>query len=167
MKRIDIIFDIETDGLDPIKNRVTAIGVKTEKSEFILIDKDESKILERFWRFLSKFEYFRLIGFNNYAFDNYFINIRSFKHNVKVIDVKSKILDLRYILSFGNKFKNGNLGDYAELLNETKYSGLSGELMVDAWTHEKINIIIKYLRQDLRLTAKIYERCMEIGLIEK
>lgn len=103
-----IIFDIETDGLNPIKNRVTAIGIKTDKVEYIIMENDEAKMLERFWSFLKKFEYFKLIGFSNYQFDNYFLNIRSFRHNVKVMDVRTKLIDLRNILAFGCRFKKRN-----------------------------------------------------------
>ena len=161
----DIILDIETDGLNPIQNIVTAIGIKTDKVEYVIMEQDEAKMLERFWSFLNKFDSFRLIGFNNYQFDHYFLNIRSFKHKVIIKDVRSKILDLRSVLAFGGKFKNGTLNDYAQLLGEEKYAGLTGELVIDAWKNKKFSIIEKYLRQDLRITYKIYLRCKEIGLI--
>jgi len=161
----EIVFDIETSGLSPIKDRVTAIGLKTNVQEIVIMDNDESKILERFWRFLSKFPYYKLIGFNSYQFDHYFINIRCFKLNVKIIDIRSRIVDLRSILAFGGRFKNGTLSNYAELLGESKYDGLSGQLMVDAWKNRKLSIIEKYLRQDLKMTYRIFWRCKEIGLI--
>jgi len=161
----DIIFDVESDGLNPLQNRLTAVGVKTSKWEYVIMEDDEAKLLDRFWKFLGKFEYFRLIGFNNFQFDNYFLNIRSFKHNVKIIDCRNNLLDLRNVLAFGGKFKNGKLEDYAGLLGEQKYAGLTGELVVDAWKNKKLAIIEKYLRQDLRMTFKIYERCKEIGLL--
>jgi len=56
----DVIFDIETDGLNPINNRITAIGVKNGFGEDALIDKDEKYILEEFWQMVSrKYPYLR------------------------------------------------------------------------------------------------------------
>lgn len=161
---MNIIFDIETDGLNPIDNRITAIGLKTEKEEIILMDKDEAIILQQFWQYLKQFQSFRLIGFNNYSFDNYFVNIRCFKHKIKIIDVRNKIIDLRLILSYGGKFKNGTLDDYSQLLGFKKYLD-SGEIVIDAWKNQKLDLIEKYLRQDLKLTYMVFQRCQEVGLI--
>jgi len=160
-----IIFDIETDGLNPIENRITAIGVKTEDKELVFMDKNEAKILTDFWNFLRTFENFRLIGFNNFQFDNYFVNIRCFKHDIRIIDVRNRIIDLRSILAFGGKFKNGTLDDYGGLLKMSKFKGMSGSLIAEAWKHEKFQTIEKYLRQDLKLTFAIYNRCKKIGLL--
>lgn len=160
-----IVFDIETDGLNPLENRITAIGIKTDKQEIVIMEEDERRMLERFWTFLSRFDKFRLIGFNNFNFDQYFLNIRCFKHNVKILDVKGRTIDLRFVLSNGNRFKNGKLGEYAFLLGFKKYSDLGGELVVDAWKNRKLGIIEKYLRQDLKITYAIMLRCGEIGLL--
>src|SRR3989339_1694868 len=99
-----ICFDIETTGLNPIKDRITAIGVKNGFGADALIDEDEKYILENFWEMVRhKGPYLRLVGFNCLSFDMPFIMIRSFKHGVKVVNVKGKVVDLREVLSHGNK----------------------------------------------------------------
>ena len=81
-----VCFDIETTGLDPIKDRITAIAVMNGFGADALVDKDEKRMLEELWAMLGrKMPYFRLVGFNCMSFDVPFILVRSFKHNVKVL----------------------------------------------------------------------------------
>jgi len=83
----ELCFDIETSGLDPLKDRITAIGVSNCFGTDAIIDKDEKHILEEFWKGIkSRYPYVRLIGFNCWSFDMPFIIIRSLKHNVKIFD---------------------------------------------------------------------------------
>ena len=45
-----IIYDIETTGLTPLKDRIVSIGIKTKEDERILINNDEKKLIQDFWK---------------------------------------------------------------------------------------------------------------------
>jgi len=163
---IRIVFDIETLGLDPIKDRVTAIGLKTDAEELIITYKDEKRILNEFWDYLAKKKYFRLVGFNSISFDVPFLYLRSFKHNVEVFNVDGRSIDLRLVLNHGRAYAKGKLEEYSKLIGfKTKYHGFSGKHIPLLWKHGKIEELKEYLLQDVRMTHAVLERCLKVGLI--
>jgi len=164
---IDIIFDIETMGLDPLNDRITAIGTKQGKKEIIFTHEDEKVMLDEFWDYLRgwKLNEIRLIGFNSYPFDVPFLLIRSLKHNVKVVDIRYKNLDLRRVMINGS-YKKGTLEDYAILVGHYgKFKGMDGPVVAMLWKQGKTKELVKYLVQDLKMTYALYQRLEEIGLI--
>jgi len=166
MERVNIVFDIETTGLDPFKDRVVAIGVKTDTDECVITEKSEQVMLEKFWRKLEQQSYFRLVGFNSTTFDIPFLNIRSLLYGVKVVDVRGKHIDLRFVLSYGQHFKNGKLEDYAKLLGiKPKYNGFTGAHIPILWEHGKIDELVEYVLQDARMTYSIFNKAKRVNLL--
>ncbi len=160
---MDIIYDLETDGVNPLKDRITAIGIKTADEEKIITHKDEKRILEEFWAFLSNKD-FRLIGFNNQSFDDRFIIIRSFRHNIKVVDLKSRSMDLRLIL--GGKHSKGTLEEYSRMIgHKENYNGFTGSHISLLWQRGDIKELREYLMQDALMTYAIYIRLKEMGCL--
>lgn len=167
---MNIIFDIETTGLDPLRDRIICIASKLNGKEEAIINADEKVILEKFWNSIKEIKTkdlgFRLIGFNCWSFDLPFLIIRSFKHGVNIVDTRGKVIDLRHLLSYGNKYQNGKLSDYAELIGlEQKYNGYNGSDMKKLFEDGKLAEIEKYALSDIKITFGIYERALEIGLI--
>ncbi|KKU13155.1 MAG: hypothetical protein UX17_C0026G0009 [Parcubacteria group bacterium GW2011_GWC2_45_7] len=82
------------------------------------------------------------------------------------LDTSGKVIDLRYLLSYGNKYQNGKLSDYAELIGlEQKYNGYDGSDMKRLFEEDKFAEIEKYALSDIKITFGIYKRALEIGLI--
>lgn len=162
-----ICFDIETTGLNPIQDRITAIGIKTSGMETAIIDEDERNILEKFWELVGwKYPYIRLVGFNCQGFDMPFIIIRSFKHFVKVSDVRGKVIDLRLVLSHGNRYQQGKMEEYAALIGlKGKHNGYDGSDAIRLWKEDELEELRKYVLSDVRATYGIYERVKGVGLI--
>lgn len=161
----EIAFDIETTGLNPFKDRVISIAVKTDTEEHIFTNKKERIILEKFWSFLRSLESIKLIGFNSFTFDIPFLYIRSLKHKVRAIDVRYKSVDLRFLIAFGNKFKSGTLEDYSKLIGYTaKYNGYSGKHLPLLWKEGKLDKLKEYALQDVKMTFELYQKVKEIGL---
>lgn len=164
----DMCFDIETTGLDPFSSRITAIGVSNGFGTDAMVDKDEKYILEKFWEGVRrKYPYIRLVGFNCQGFDMPFLIIRSLKHNIKVFDLKGRIIDLREVLSNGNRYQKGKLDDYAKLIGiEQKYNGYSGFEAIRLWNENKLDELKEYVLTDVRITHKLYERMKETGIVK-
>lgn len=162
-----ICFDIETTGLNPLQDRITAIGLRNKDAELAIIEEDEKKLIEDFWKAAAKnYPYVRLVGFNCFSFDMPFIIIRSFKLGIKVVDVRGKIIDLRLVLSQGNKYQQGKLDDYAKLIGlKSKYNGYDGADAIKLWETKNILELEKYVLSDVEITFGIYERVKEVGLL--
>ncbi|MEK6839960.1 MAG: ribonuclease H-like domain-containing protein [Nanoarchaeota archaeon] len=167
MEKVSIIYDIETTALQPFDHdaRITAIGIKTDSQEIIITHEDEKCILENFWGFLKQFDDFRLIGFNNFGFDSQWLIIRSFKHNIPIVEFSHKSVDLRYVLSNG-KVTKGTLEDFSLLIsNNGKHKGMKGSTAIELWRNNNIQELKEYLLNDVRMTYTIFQRLQSIGVL--
>ena len=169
MERKDIIFDIETATLDPLdeKAKVICIGLKCRDGEIaVLTEETEKELLQKFWG-LKYFEgWFRLIGFNSSQFDIPYLLVRSFKYGIKIPDIKGKSVDLRFVLSYGNKFKSGKLDDYSSLFLGNKFKKINdGATVTELYEKGKWDELTTYCGNDVFLTYKIYERLKQMGIL--
>ncbi|MBI2176392.1 ribonuclease H-like domain-containing protein [Candidatus Woesearchaeota archaeon] len=166
MERTDIIFDIETTGLDPLTDRVVSIGVKVGAENTLIMDKDEAAMLNQFWGGLRSYEWFRLVSFNGSTFDIPFLNIRSLLHSMKVVDVRGKHIDLRFVLNYGQKFGNGKLQEYADFLGIAgKYEGIDGSAVPLLYANGDFEMIERYAIQDVETTFELLQRAKQVGLV--
>jgi uncharacterized protein YprB with RNaseH-like and TPR domain len=161
------IMDIETNGLNPIKNRIISISL-LEISNSIpttFYGEDEKRTLEQFWNCIRDCE--GVITFNGDSFDLPFIIARSLIHQVKIRkDLKN--LDLRKIVnSFWysyEKHSNGTLRDWASILGfivETE----DGEKMIELYNKKNWKEIVFHNSEDVKITKLLHQRCLECGAI--
>jgi uncharacterized protein YprB with RNaseH-like and TPR domain len=164
---VDVIYDIETNGLNAQDDdRVCAIAVKIDDIERVFIGPDEKTVLTDFWDQTRQFKDFRLVGFNSASFDLPFLLVRSFKHGVIVPNLKYRSVDLRLVLSMGNKFAKGKLEDYAKLIGAPmKLNNWSGAQAIILWKEGRYDELSEYVLQDVRITDSILQRCKQIGVI--
>jgi uncharacterized protein YprB with RNaseH-like and TPR domain len=161
-----LVFDIETTGLSPFDDRVTVIGLRVDDTDYTFINEDEEVMLREFWSFTELFLRWKLVGFNIYAFDIPFLVARSFKYGIRIPDLKYRVVDLRLMLSFGNKYAKGKLEDFARLLCvPAKLNGLTGAEAISLWHDGNYDDLKSYVLQDVNITAQIFERCLEVGLL--
>lgn len=170
LKMKDIIVDLETLDLNPVNSdsRIVAIGVRCGKYENVLMHRNERILLKKFFALPFFQERFRLIGFNSFSFDFPYLIIRSFKYGLKIPDIRGKTIDLRYVLSYGNKMQKGKLIDYGQLiLGElgNKYQDLNGDAIYGLWKSGRHDLIKEYCLQDTRITYTIYERLKYMGIL--
>lgn len=161
---MNVILDIETTGLSPLDDRITAIGVKTETESNVFMDSDEKVMLGDFWAWLSAINNPIIIGYNVFAFDIKFLALRSMKHDVEVpVYLKHNWLDLQYELAFYRD-------KYVKLDEYLKFAGLgnkngTGLQAIKLWKEQKFDELKAYCKQDVELTYELYKRCKKCGIV--
>ncbi len=161
-----VVFDISSEGLDPLKHRICGISVKTSQEEHIFAERDEKTILERFWSYIEQNLARKIVGFNSDNFDIPMLIIRSMKHNVSIPDIKEKTIDLRKIIFKEIEKPKGKLSDFKELLGmEFPESGFKKMHMSILWEDKSILELNQYLLRDVKITWELYERLIGVGLL--
>lgn len=164
----DIIFDVETTGLNPIEKgaRITCIAAMTlEGHEFLECDDDEKKMLRRFFEFLWMYTPSKIYGFN-ISFDLRWVMLRALKHKLKLpFDLRCKSVDLRKILSLGEYRCKGTLDDYVSYLSLGKKLESDGKVAIQLWDQKKLVELMHYCIQDVRLTFLLMVEMKESGLL--
>ena len=158
-----IVFDISTDGIELLKNRIVGITTKSATEERILTYRDEKKILEEFWHYVNSFQ--KIAGFNSSNFDVPMLIIRSIKHKIQIPNLKDKLVDLRNII-FGGYERKGKLEDIQQLLEisffDSRYKKMHMSLL---WEANNIPKLKEFLLRDVKITWQLYEHIEGAGLI--
>jgi uncharacterized protein YprB with RNaseH-like and TPR domain len=163
----NILFDIESTGLDFFFNHIVSIAVKDveTKETNCFYGVDEQKILEDFWNFVG--DGANLISYNGDSFDCPAIIKRCIIKNVKIKNFKST--DLRKTASgfwFSyNSHEKGKLSDWATSLGMDVKTSPGSEVprlfMENKWEEIKNHNI-----EDIEILEKLYNRCNDIGLFK-
>jgi len=163
--------DIETLGLNPISDRIIAIGVLNVEQDIpaILYGENEKQILTQFWNAVKNSD--ELLTFNGDGFDIPFIIVRSLINNVKICENfnKIKITDIRkvvnsFFISY-NKFSKGTLRNWAEILGITPETHNGGE-MSELYLKKNWSEIKKHNEEDLFILKQLYIRCINCGVLK-
>jgi len=164
---LDLIFDIETSGLNHKEHRITCITVmhKDISKPLSFCDQDEFIILQNFWAYVNKIKPDRFIGFNNFMFDNKFLFWRTV-----FLDIDSgfplldfgKSIDLRPILGIyqkrfygAQKYEKGKLEDYCGLFGIST-SPHSGAECVRFFEQNEFGLIQEHCEGDVSATWELY-----------
>jgi uncharacterized protein YprB with RNaseH-like and TPR domain len=175
------IIDIETTGLNPMQDRIVAIGVGVLNEDLamgkiIITNMDEKKLLEEFWGVVDSESIDKIIGFN-VDFDWQFLKLRSLYHRVKLKHFRkySGRVDLREILNGSNgRYKKGTgLKDYIKFFGfDIDEDDKDGSEVPELWSRyldgdkEVLHEITYHLEKDLDRTYVIYKILVDCGLIE-
>jgi uncharacterized protein YprB with RNaseH-like and TPR domain len=167
-----IFFDVETTGLDAIRQRILCICciVKTETEEKMIdfCDEDETKLLNEFWNYINPNEDL-LISFNGDTFDIPFIYKRSIINRVRVKKLnKNFCQDLRKVVnSFFfcfSKYERGTLSEWASHLGFTVETD-DGSKMPILFANKDWKGILDHCHEDIKITKALYDRCEEVGIL--
>ncbi len=162
----EVVFDISSEGLEPIQHRIIGISVKTALEERIFTSRNEKHLLEMFWAYMRNKNFDKIIGFNSDYFDIPMLVVRSIKHKIPMIKLRDKSIDLRRVL-FGGEKKKGTLTDFQNLLGieivENGYAKMHMSLM---WERDNMEKLKEYLLNDVRITWKLYLILRRAGLID-
>lgn len=167
------IIDIETTGLSPWSERITCIGVQiirstdvessVRKEPLCFTCENEVRLLSELWSVLLQNKVNYLVGWNIDGFDWPFLKIRSAILNVplgRYFHKYSERLDLMNVLKCGRWAK---LDDAAQaLFGEGKIACNPVEL----WQEGKLDELTKYNVQDVKLTSRIFQRCIDCCIVQ-
>jgi len=165
-----VIFDIETTGLDPLFSKISCICVLDIETQTIesFCGSDESLILKQFW---SSVNLATLIyNFNGDSFDLPFILQRCLINNVRVSEnyPRMKFIDLRkvttaFFVSY-DKSTPGKLSDWARIL-QIPVKTSPGKEMIEKYYEKDWEFIKAHCMEDCQITLALYNRCKSVGLI--
>ena len=156
-----MVFDLSTEGLEPLQHRIIGVTTKTVKEERIFTDRDEKILLESFWNYIKENNFNRIVGFNSDCFDIPMLITRSIKHRVSIAKIKGKCIDVRKKITY----KKGTLDDFRQLLGiefpESRYAKMHMSLL---WEDDNLNNLKDFLLRDVRVTWELYKHVDEAGL---
>jgi hypothetical protein len=155
---------VENAALDPLTGQVLAIGMVIDGVTRILAY-PEPETLECFWS-EARGDMERvnpLVGFNIFQFDLPFLIKRSWKYGIQVPRNIRRgrywgegMVDLREVWQLGDRQARGSLDAICRHLGLGKKTG-SGKDFARLFAEDRY-AALEYLRNDLRLTAKLAER---------
>lgn len=151
----ELVFDIETTGLNPLHERITCICAKVNGgNEYRGSHTNEKGLIKDFLNFLISEKADILISANGKDFDLPFIFTRAYisgigieeidyLKNVEHFDIINDITDRKISLNnlariYGFQLKSGNGFDAIKLFNEMKLDELMNYCMDDVLLTEKI-----------------------------
>lgn len=95
-----LVFDIETEGLDPQLHRIRQIGIRTNKGFESIIEitdddpQTEIDAIRRFFEIVKEEKPSIVTGYNSENFDFYFFEQRLAKHGVKMVKLTSDLFPI-------------------------------------------------------------------------
>jgi len=163
--RRSLIIDIETTGILPWESRLICISLMDPADpdlEVITIyDEEEEKTVRIFIEVLQQNGIEELIGYN-LLFDYRFIFAKCLRYRIAapILD-EQKLYDIMEIMEKGRRGfvygrnKPGRLEDWTKFLfGESKL--MTNREMLQAWGEGRVDDIIKYNRDDVRKTYKLW-----------
>lgn len=152
----ELIFDIETTGLDPFSDMVIAIGYSTNKRATVLMG-DEKEILMKFSKMLKRAE--KVVGFNITDFDMPFLLIRCIKHSVAISFPEA--VDLSKLSPHRKR-----LEDWCRFLNIKRTYELNGSRILELYLKGKLDLVKKHCLDDVKAAREVWSR-YKLVMLEK
>lgn len=157
------IIDIETEGLEPWKDRIICIGARDTENHktIVFFNEDERTILEEFVKYYQRNGFQEIIGFN-VNFDIRFIFAKCLKYeipapvlfNSEFTDIMDNVRAVRRMYSYN---KPGKLDEWLQFI-----FGIGklekGESIKDLFEGREFTRIIAYNKQDVDMTFELWKR---------
>ena len=165
---INIIFDIETTGLNAMTDKITCISFKKDEDRIISFCGDmEKEILQNFWFVIRNNPGCNLIGSNSDGFDIPFIVKRSIINRVHICKLFNNVDLRKEANSFGfsyNKYEKGSLDDWGKILGfESKFT--NGGEVAQLGKEGNYEEVRKHCEYDIEISKVLFDRLREVGVL--
>ena len=163
-----LLFDLETNGLNPLKGRITCISCKVfGVSEIVSFSGDfESKILGDFSEFVLAHKVTKLVAYNGWVFDVPFLRVRAMANRVRVPSVfwrEGNLTDPYHVLT---RSKKGRQVEFAALVGVgTDLFFGDGKECIEWFEKGDFDKICKHCESDIVALDAIYSRMYECGYV--
>ncbi len=157
------VLDIETEGLEPWKDRLICIGCRAVdgKKTFVFFEDDEKTTLEQFLAWFNRNGFNEVIGYN-LSFDMRFLLAKCLKYeipapelfNALFTDVMDNVRAVRKMYSYN---KPGKLDDWLQYIFGIGKLEKTGSIKNLYGRHE-FTRIINYNKQDVEMTLALWQR---------
>ena len=150
--------------LSPLTGKILAIGLLRD-GKYTILEGDEKNIINDFWNYWRKYDPQPFVGFNIFNFDMPYILRRGYRLGIDhPRDVQSNnrywkdnLIDLMNYWSLGVYGERISLDNFCKFLGVKGKSG-SGKFFSELY-EEDHDAAIEYLKNDLDITAKVWEKC--------
>ena len=149
---VELIFDLETTGLDPFSDQIVAIGHSLRGRASVLMN-GEKEMLTRFAQVLKGVD--KLIGFNITDFDIPFLLIRCMKHSIPV-----KLPEVFDLVKLSPHRKR--LEDWCRLLDIKRSYEVDGSRVLDLYLNKKLDFVKKHCLEDVNAAKIIWKRYKKV-----
>ena len=161
----EIVFDIETTGLNPLESRITCISAKIDANEIIsCCEEDEKLILQWFFTIVADDD--TLVSFNGNNFDIPFIVKRCIINNVKMTHNIS--LDIARVINCAaltaKSIDYGSLNFWSKILLGTEKME-NGEKCIDYFKNKEYDKLRKHNEEDVRITKILLDKLRELRIL--
>jgi len=160
MKRC--VIDVESEGLEPWKDRLICVGCRDTDSPKtkVFFSEDEKDLVNEFISYYNRKGFNEVIGFN-VSFDLRFIFAKCLKYRIPApklfnshfVDVMDNVKSIRRMYSYN---KSGKLDDWLQYL-----FGIGklekGKSVKDMFEKREFTRIILYNRQDVNMTYELWK----------
>lgn len=157
------VLDIETEGLEPWKDKLICIGCRDTDSPktIVFFDENEEVLLKRFLAYYVRWGFQEVIGFN-VSFDLRFLFAKCLRYKLPApklfnsffTDVMDNVRAVKKMYSYN---KPGKLDDWLQFI-----FGIGklekGESVKDLYERREFTRIIQYNKQDVNMTYKLWKR---------
>ena len=157
-----VYIDIETEGLNAYKQRITCIGIQVVKQRKVIIEeaiyhRDEKKLLQQFLDIYNRYSdnIYETITWNGEKFDHPYIYVRCLKHSLKYCVVNGEDIKLHFPEFLFDKWRRPSLNDAAEFLELGIEKSADGADAPYMFKYGKIAELKRYCLQDVRIMRKI------------
>lgn len=165
-----LIYDIETEGLNPWEDDLFCIGVKDVQNNrtFVIREETERETVRKFISFVSRRNFDTVVGYN-IGFDDRFVFAKCLKYNIQTngffqvyetdrIDLMDK-MQLPYKSYSTND--SGSLDDWTEFLFGEEKSEDNSDIpaMIDNGDYRTVE---DYCEKDVELTYRLWKRVSSV-----
>jgi predicted PolB exonuclease-like 3'-5' exonuclease len=155
--------------LSPMTGRILAIGYVTgqdgDSKVMIECDENEAAMIQHFWDYLDATRTMmapQLVGFNSNSFDLPYLIKRSWKHGIKVPQLRKGnywdtfvALDIRDIWQLGDRQAVGSLDTVSRFMGLPGKSGSGADFAT--MLQKDRDAALAYLRNDVLLTKALWQ----------
>lgn len=155
-----IIFDIETTGLNPMRDKVLTVQLK--HGDKIAIwklweENDETKVIENFFNYIKKSDE-KIVGYNISRFDINFLLTRLLINNKLTDEIQKIVREKEWVELTEFQKNNHGLDNWTKELSISRKSPVTGRHTLTLYELKQYDKIVDHAIDDLLVCEEIIKK---------